>query len=104
VARQQLIGNIQALDGLLTAQQHQLRLNGQRRMARLRRVSPLWLVGGGLVTGLVAGRLASSRTLADIGLLGRAGLYSWVLGGIRLWRLSGSLLPQPFGPAMERDA
>lgn len=104
MARQQLIADIHNLDQLLATRQHNLRLSGEQRMARLRRASPLWLVGGGIAAGLLAGRLASRRTTSAAHRLGAASLSSWLLGGIRLWQLSGPLLSGAGGSAVERDA
>lgn len=108
MARQQLIADIRALDQLLARQQCQLQDNGQHRLDRLRQVSPLWLVAGGIAAGVVAGRLgrwldSAAAGSSGFGALGAASLYSWGLGAMRLWSLYRSLQTGPAGPSLESD-
>src|SRR5690606_40009099 len=83
MARSRLIAEINALDQRLAAERGVLASQGRARIDRLGRVAPLWLLGGGLLAGLVVGRLASPAG---------GGARGFLLGGMQLWRLSGGVV------------
>lgn len=84
MARRQLKTDIERLDRQLLHQRQQLQRNGKERAARLRKVSPLWLLGGGFAAGLLAGRVTAISTKGACGV---------GLGSLRVWSLARNILP-----------
>lgn len=78
----QLITDIKRLERRLNLQRSALQLNTRQRQASLRRLSPFWLLGGGLLAGVLLGRLAQP---------GQQGIYAVSLGGLKVWRLFKAL-------------
>lgn len=81
--RSRLIAEIRAADQRLAAERRALASQGRARLDYLGRVSPLLLLGGGLLAGLVVGRLVSPAG---------AGCRAAYLGSIQFWRLAGGAI------------
>lgn len=94
MARKDLINKVRELDDQLKLETSLLKLDGMQRMTFLKRQSPLWIVGGGVAIGLVAG-LATGA--------GRKGLLAFSAEGLRLWHLATLWLPHS-SSALEGDA
>ncbi|MFA5630953.1 MAG: hypothetical protein WC997_05545 [Porticoccaceae bacterium] len=82
--RKQLKAEILALDTKLVLQRYQIADNAQRRIDRLRRIPPLWLVGGGFGSGFLVGRLQKSSS---------GSLWQLYLTGMRAWGIANMILP-----------
>jgi hypothetical protein len=92
--RRQLIRELRAAEAELIVQRQALQRCGRARIAVLRGLHPVWLVGGGFLAGVVAQRAQALQT--------GAGLGSVVLLGLRLWPMLSSgwrLGTEAFGPA-----
>ncbi len=92
MSTRQLIADLDALEQKLNLQRATLKLNTRQRMLVLKRISPVWLVLGGLATGAVAGRLLKS---------GENAAYVLTLGGLKVWRLYSLVMPSLRGAASE---
>ncbi|MFN3582008.1 MAG: hypothetical protein ACK4VV_16220 [Pseudomonas sp.] len=77
MARKQLVNEIQILDSKLDIQRTQLTAMGQSRMAGLRSISPLWLIAGGAVAGVLVQRAVKVSSVSGAGSLALASLRLW---------------------------
>lgn len=94
MARKDLINKVKQIDDQLKLERGLLKLEGKERMAFLKRQSPLWILGGGLAIGLLAG--VSGGT-------GRKSLLAFSIEGLRLWRIATLWMPSS-SSALEGDA
>ncbi|QJD59259.1 hypothetical protein HG264_10260 [Pseudomonas sp. gcc21] len=94
MARKDLINEVKQINEQLKLERGLLKLEGMQRMAFLRRQSPLWILGGGLAVGLLAG-LSSGA--------GRKSLLAFSIEGLRLWRIATMWMPSS-SSALEGDA
>ncbi len=85
MGRRQLILELRAAEAELAVQRQALQRCGRARIAFLRGLHPVWLVGGGFLAGVVAQR-AQALTGAGLGSAAVAGWRLWPIlsGG---WRL-----------------
>ncbi|TVP90940.1 MAG: hypothetical protein EA348_05020 [Pseudomonadaceae bacterium] len=88
----QLVADLDALEQKLNLQRATLQLNTRQRAAVLKRISPLWLLVGGLAAGALSGRLLAS---------GQNAAYVLTLGGLKVWRLYSLVMPSIRGAASE---
>ena len=84
MARKDKIKEIRKMDEQLAVERSLLKLDGRLHLATIKSKSPYWLVGGGLVLGLVAGQL---------GRVASTGLFSMGLEAARLWRMANLWMP-----------
>lgn len=94
MARKDLINEVKQINEQLKLERGLLKLEGMQRMAFLKRQSPLWILGGGLAVGLLAG-LSSGA--------GRKSLLAFSIEGLRLWRIATMWMPSS-SSALEGDA
>lgn len=94
MARKDLINEVKQINEQLKLERGLLKLEGMQRMAFLKRQSPLWILGGGLAVGLLAG-LSSGA--------GRKSLLAFSIEGLRLWRIATLWMPSS-SSALEGDA
>ncbi|MEJ6656183.1 MAG: hypothetical protein QNL70_09270 [Pseudomonas sp.] len=95
--RKKLKSQIQELDEQLAVEFGLLKLDGRERYAAMRRISPLWWVGGAVVAGAVLGKLTA----------GRGGPMAVARQGMTLFRFASLVMPSmaiAASPAAPQDA
>lgn len=81
--RKKLKSQIQELDEQLAVEFGLLKLDARERYAAIRRISPLWWVGGAAVAGAVLGKLTA----------GRGGPLAVARQGMNLFRFASLVMP-----------
>lgn len=81
--RKKLKSQIQELDEQLAVEFGLLKLDGRERYAAIRRISPLWWVGGAAVAGAILGKLTA----------GRGGPMAVARQGMNLFRFASLVMP-----------
>ena len=81
--RKKLKSQIQELDEQLAVEFGLLKLDGRERYAAIRRISPLWWVGGAAVAGAILGKLTA----------GRGGAMAVARQGMNLFRFASLVMP-----------
>ncbi|WP_193073594.1 hypothetical protein [Pseudomonas sp. FME51] len=81
--RKKLKNQIQVLDEQLAVEFALLKLDGRERYAAMRRISPVWWVGGAAVAGAVLGKLTA----------GRGGPMVVARQGMNLFRFASLVMP-----------
>ena len=84
MARKDRIEEIRKKDEQLAVERSLLKLDGRVHLAAIKNKSPYWLVGGGLVLGLIAGQMGRAAG---------TGLFSVGLEAARLWRMANLWMP-----------
>ncbi|MFD1700749.1 hypothetical protein ACFSB1_15560 [Halopseudomonas phragmitis] len=84
MSRKQLTIELQGLEQELAQCRGRLLLASRQRLAALERVPVPVRLGAAVLTGWLVGRLAQAS---------QVGVYRAYLGGRRLWRLGGLLVP-----------
>ena len=81
--RKKLKSQIQELDEQLAVEFGLLKLDARERYAAIRRISPLWWVGGAAVAGAILGKLTA----------GRGGAMAVARQGMNLFRFASLVMP-----------